>query len=128
MTIIIVRMAKELIFHEDFCTYLDILSTFSPTLVDECCAMSLEILDNNKHLSPKLLSKASAKLNVNPDQLEKCLEALATLFLEATKQLKSFTRVLTSLEMLRIPHAERLTRFWSEEVKALISMHQKNCF
>ena len=118
-------MAKELIFHEDFCSHLDTLSSIPVDSIDECCLISLEVLNNDKHLSTKLLNRASAKLNIDPGQLEKCLRALTVLFLEATKQLKSYQRVLTSLEMLRIPHAERLTRFWSEDVKALIRMHQK---
>ena len=74
-----------------------------------------------KHLSAKLLKKASSKLNVVPDQLERCLQALAILFLEVTKQLKSYNRVLTSLEMLRIPYAEQVTRYWAKEVQPVIS-------
>ena len=77
-----------------------------------------------KHLSAKLLKKASSKLNVVPDQLERCLQALAILFLEVTKQLKSYNRVLTSLEMLRIPHAEQVTRYWAKEVQPVISKKQ----
>ena len=114
-------MAKELILHEDICNHLDILSSIPIDSVDECCEISLEVLNNDKHLSDKLLKRASAKLNVDQEQLEKCLRALNVLFLEASKQLKSYQRVLTSLEMLRIPHATRLTEFWAKEVQPIIS-------
>ena len=114
-------MAKELIFHEDLCNHLDTLSSIPVDSIDECCLISLEVLNNDKHLSAKLLNRASAKLNIDPGQLEKCLRALAVLFLETTKQLKSYQRVLTSIEMLRIPHSARLADFWVKEVQPIIS-------
>ena len=41
-------MAKELIFQENFCKHLDILDSIPTTSIKECCAISLEILNNDK--------------------------------------------------------------------------------
>lgn len=115
------EMAKELIFGEESCQHLQLLESLNKDAVLEFAAISLQILDSGKTPSLKTLNKASAKLNVDADQLANCLKALALLFLEMTKQLKSSKRALTSLELLGIGHAETLTTFWTENVRMKIS-------
>lgn len=117
-------MAKELIFGEDSCQDLQLLEVLDQNAVLEFATISLQILESGKTPSLKTLNKASAKLDVDAEKLEKCLKALAVLFLEMTKQLKSSKRALTSLELLNIGHAETLTTYWIENVRTKISERQ----
>jgi hypothetical protein len=51
-------MAKEFILNEELCQSLDLLALCSAEVVQEFCQISLQILDNDKYLSPKQLGKA----------------------------------------------------------------------
>jgi hypothetical protein len=52
--------------------------------------------------------------------LEKCLLALAKLFLEASKKAKSVIMLRGALQMLGIAHVDQLVGFWSSEVNPKI--------
>ena len=113
-------MSKDLIFDEKLCQYLDLFNSIDEDSLKECCNFSLQILDSDKQISEKLLSKAAKRLNLDAKALQNGLKALSILFLEITKQLRSPNKILTSLEMLRIPSADILTKFWKEEVRPKI--------
>ena len=116
-------MAKELAFSEKSCSSLYFLSSLEPSLVRECCTIAFKILDQGMHLSPKKLSKAASRLQVQPESLIKCLLSLASLFLKATKVSKPAKKLKVSLDLLDIPHSEVISEFWIHEVQPAISKY-----
>lgn len=116
-------MAKEFRFDEKLCAALDFLSPLEPSLVHECCAISRGLFDQDKYLSPKKLAKAASKLKCDPEFLSKCLMALASLFLKASKLSRSAKRLNASLELLGIPHSEIISDCWINDVHPIISKH-----
>ena len=114
-------MSKELILQELDIRNLDFISNLQPESVIECCQVSLAYLTRGNHLSSKALTKAASKLSLEPRELKNCLEALAHLFWQSTKQMKNKSRCLTSYQRLGIPYPEMLTDFCFEEVVPMLS-------
>ena len=118
-------MAKDLVFSDESCKHLDLLASIPDAFLPDCCEMGLQQLLISKVVikSTKSWQKAASKLNVDAGDLENCMKSLASLFLELTKQLKSLNKVITSLEMLGIPHVEILANFWMSKVRPMIGDH-----
>ena len=116
-------MSKSLILHEEVLDSLEPINGFDHNTLDECCSLALKFLSSGEFLSHRSLSKAAAKLELSPVALEDCLKALAKLFLQTTKQIKTSQRCLTAFEHFGIPKADHLAKFCSEQIIPTLSMY-----
>ena len=115
-------MLKNLILHEELIENLEPLSNFSSNTLEECCGLVLKYLSTGQFLSQRSLEKASLKLDLGPDSLDACLKALAELFLQTIKQIKTMQKCQLAYEHFGIPQAELLAKFCFEQLAPIISM------
>ena len=116
-------MFKSLILHEELLDNLEPIIGFPANILEECCDLVLKFLSSGEFLSQRSLSRAAEKLDLSPAVLEGCLKALAKLFVQTTKQIKtSLQRCQTAFEHFGIPKSDQLAKFWFEKIVPKLSM------
>ena len=108
-------MAKELYFREEQCKHLEFRKNLPIETVIEIGKISLQIINSNQQISPKILHNGAKRLGVKFDDMENGLYSMASLFLKASFLARSLHQTTQHFEMLGIPYAGALANLWYSE-------------